>query len=286
MGLVNLKNNDDNTIILEPYRINSVIILIMKTLLLLISTIYYQQSIACSCRAIPILDSIAESDFIATAKILDVIPEQQKRWLADIDIEVISLYKGEKVDKLKIRHSSESSCGLDPPIDSTWLIFANKDKEGDLKFSLCSQSRQIDKEFEPYIERKYVDYSKKLMETKLEILKYLDKKRIYLSNEYKLRTAFTKQCLKDFNGIEVKANKFALYKVSLDAQFNVNNIDPLIEFTDERLKENLLNCVYGSVKIFSKDNQTEIPAITNIIVGLIYHPPIDGDESFIDEYIY
>ncbi len=206
--------------------------------------------------------------------------------LANIDIEIIDLYKGENINRLKIRHSSESSCGLNPPIESTWLIFANKNYDGDLQFSLCSQSSQIDKETKSYSELKYVNYSKKLIETKLQILKYIDNNRIHLTNEYQLNTAFTKQCLKDFNGIEVKKNKFALYKLHLDKQLTVNSIETLIEFADKRLQENLLNCVHDSVKVFSKNNQTEIPSSTNITVGLIYHPPIDGDESFIDEYIY
>jgi len=258
----------------------------MKILFLLLFTLYYQQGMACLCGAIPFLDEIADSDFIATAKILDVIPDKQKRSLAEIDIEMIHLYKGDYVNNLKIRYSPESSCGINPPIDSTWIIFANKNNEGDLKFSLCSGSSQIDKEFEPFVKQKYVAAYKERIETKLQILNYIGKERIYVLNEFELRTSFTKQCLKDFNGIEIKASNFALYELKLDSHLNINNIDPLIEFADEKLQENLLTCLYDSVKVFSKNNQTETPYSTNIIVGLIYHPPIDGDESFIDEYLF
>ncbi|MCF6317690.1 MAG: hypothetical protein L3J83_00170 [Proteobacteria bacterium] len=256
----------------------------MKILTLLVFLLLYQQSLACSCGAVPILDRMAKSDFIATVKILDLVPDQQKKSLANVNIEIINLYKGENVNKLKIRHSSESSCGLQMPIDSTWLIFAKKNSEGDLKIGACSQSSQLDKKFKPFIKQKYVDAYQQTMNTTLQILNYLNTKGINLSNEYKLRTFFTKQCFKDFNGIEVKENKFALYEVDIDSQLNIYHIEPLIEFKDERLQENLLNCLNESVKVYRKNKQTEIPSSTSIIVGLIYHPPIDGNESFIDEY--
>jgi hypothetical protein len=122
------------------------------------------------------------------------------------------------------------------------------------------------------------------MASKLELLDFLKDENIHLKDELGLRPYFSKGCLKDFNGIEVETHRFSLYELTIDNELNVLMVEPIKEFDNEDLHEDLLTCVNKSVKIYQKDDQIEIPENTKITVGLFYTPGFDGDQSTFDIY--
>ena len=256
----------------------------MKIILFFLLILVSQQGLTCSCAADTPLANITRSEFVATVKILNVTPDTQNKHYNDVDIEILDLYKGNKISSLKNYGIEESTCGIYTPKDTTWLIYAYRHIDGYLRYDLCTDSKQLDKKINFYnYPNAEIDH-KKPAESNLELLEYLKKENIHLNDEYGLRTHFSNECLKDFNGIEVQTHRFALYELTIDNLLNIKIIKSLKEFDNENLQENLLSCVNKSVKVYKKHEQIQIPENTKIIVGLFYNPAVDGEESFIDQW--
>lgn len=236
---------------------------------------------ACSCGIVPLMDRIPMSDFIATAKILKISPDKENSELHNIEIEIINLYKGQPTKYLKIHSVLNSSCAFYTPENSEWLIFASKNKSGDLSFGYCSGAKRLDRKFDsdryPHAEKNY----KKSIELKLQVLEYLKNYEIQTSNEFELITSFSNGCLKNFKGYEVETDRFALYELTIEIDLSIIEVKALKEFDNDNLKSDLLNCVKESVKVYTRKKETEISNNTKIIIGLYYYASERGNESFI-----
>jgi hypothetical protein len=243
-----------------------------------------QHVFACSCDGQSPLINIARSDFVAKVNILNVSPDINDSNFSDVEIGILDLYKGDETSLLKNYSVSESMCGIETLKDTTWLIYANRNNNGYLNYDLCTGSKQLDKKFKSYKYPNAQDKYDKYMESKLELLEYLKDEDIQFNDELGLRPYFSKECLKDFNGIEVKTHRFSLYEITIDDELNILMVEPIKEFDNEDLHEDLLTCVNKSVKIYQKDDQIEISENTKITVGLFYTPGFDGDQSTIDIY--
>tara|TARA_R110002049_G_scaffold133950_1_gene293354 strand:- start:7041 stop:7820 length:780 start_codon:yes stop_codon:yes gene_type:complete len=257
----------------------------MKKILLTILFIAISSKLlACSCGIVSLMDRIPKSDFIATAKIIKISPDKENPDLHDIQIEIIDLYKGQATGNLKIYSALNSSCAFFTPENSEWLIFASKNKNGDLSFGYCSGAKRIDRKFDsdryPHAEKNY----KKSIELKLQVLEYLKKSEIQTLNEFGLRTSFSSGCLKNFKGYEVKTDRFALYELTVESDLSISEIKALKEFDNDNLKTDLLNCVRESVKVYTRKKETEILNRTKIIIGLYYYASERGNESFIGQF--
>ena len=257
----------------------------MKKILLTILFIAISSKLlACSCGIVPLMDRIPMSDFIATAKILKISHDKENSNLHDIQIEIINLYKGQPTSNLKIYSVLNSSCAFYTPENSEWLIFASKNKSGELSFGYCSGAKRLDKKFNseryPHAEKNY----KKSIELKLQVLEYLKKSEIQTSNEFGLRTSFSNGCLKDFKGYEVKSDRFALYELTVESDLSISEAKSLKEFDNENLKADLLNCVRESIKVYTRKKEPEISNKTKIIIGLYFYASERGNESFIGQF--
>jgi hypothetical protein len=254
---------------------------IMKKTLVILLFLGIQQIFACSCATISLMDRIPISDFIATAKILKVEPDKENSDLHNIQIEIIHLYKGEAINHLKIYSSLNSSCAFFTPENSEWLIFASENKNSELSFGFYSGAKRLDRKFDseryPYAEKNY----KKSIELKLQVLEYLKKSEIQVSNEFGLRTSFSNGCLKGFKGYEVKTDRFTLYELTVESDLSISEVQSLKEFDNKNLKVDLLNCVRESIKIYTRKKEPEILNKTKIIIGLYYYASERGNESFI-----
>lgn len=256
---------------------------IMKKILIVLF-FGFQQVFACSCATIPLMDRIPRSDFIATAKIIKVEPDEENSDLHDIQIEIIDLYKGKAITHLKINSSLHSSCPFFTPEDSEWLIFASENEHGELSFGFCSGAKRLDRKFNseiyPYAETNY----NKSIALKLQVLKFLKTEGIMSINEYKLRSSFSNSCLREFKGIEIKGERFALYELMVEDDLSISNVKALKEFDNMEIKSNLLQCIVESVKVHRRNKETNILKRTKIIIGLYYYPAQRGNESFIGQF--
>ncbi len=256
----------------------------MKETLVILFLFSINKIFACSCAIVPLMDRISMSNFIATAKILKISPDKENSSLHDIEIEIIDLYKGQATSHLKIYSALNSSCAFYTPENSEWLIFASKNKNGNLSFGYCSGAKRLDGKIDskkyPHAEKNY----KKSIELKLQVLEYLKNSEIQTLNKFGLRTSFFNDCLKSFKGNEVKTDRFALYELTVENDLSISEVKALKEFDNDNLKTDLLNCVRESVKIYTRKKETEISNRTKIIIALYYYASERGNESFIGRF--
>lgn len=113
-----------------------------------------------------------QSQFVAKAKILKVTPDSANNDYHDADIELITLYKGERRAKIKILSVRNSSCFFLPSVNSTWIIFVSV-SGGTLSFGSCSGSLELDRVFDTaQYPNAGENYSKKIA-LKQQVLEYL-----------------------------------------------------------------------------------------------------------------
>ena len=73
-----------------------------KSLLLFFLILISKETFSCSCINTPLLEKYQRSDFVAKIKITKVIQDENNKDYHDIDFELISIYKGESINKIKI----------------------------------------------------------------------------------------------------------------------------------------------------------------------------------------
>ena len=232
-----------------------------------------------------VIDRYANSDFVATVNVLNVDSEKDENYL-NLQIEILELYKGNQTDLLKIP-KSRGTCGIYTPENTKWLIFASKDKNGNLTFGYCSGAKQINKKFDSKRLKKYphveIDH-KRNIERKIELLRYLKKEKIKPQNEFKLHSSFSLESMKKFKGYEVNKDKFALYELTIDKDLSVLTVKELKAFDNEKLSMELLEFISENVSIGRKGKLNEIPEQTKIVLGLYYYPPEEENASFIGTF--
>lgn len=236
---------------------------------------------ACSCNSVFLMDRIANSDFIALAKILDVAPDKANSSQHTIEIEILDLFKGENISSLNIYSALNSSCAFYTPPNSTWLIFASKNKNGTLGFGYCSGAERLDRKFNS---KKYPNAEKnhkKSIERQIGILEYLRKEQIDPHNEFRLRNSFSNSCLKAFKGIETNNDEFALYELTVKRDLTIKKVRTIKDFGAEKLNLGLLECIEEDLVIYNRNKENGIKHKTKIIIGLHYYPPEKEHKSFI-----
>ncbi len=256
----------------------------MKNVIIFLLILFFQQTVACDCAVVPLMERIANADFIATAKILEIKSDKVNPNFHNIEIEIIDLFKGNYESHLKINSVLNSSCAFFTPENTTWLIFAKQNINGDLSFGYCSGALQLDREFKseryPNADRNY----KNSIELKLQILQYLKNANIKPRNEFRLKTNISSQFLADFKGFEVQKEHFAFYELTVDKDLSIKKVNVLKEFDNDNLKHDLLKSVRENIEVYTPQRENVIDNKTQIIIALYYYPAEQGNECFISQF--
>ena len=256
---------------------------LMKKAILISFLLIANYSFSCECSIVKLIDRFQKSEFIAKVKIIKVSEYNAENYYQNAEIEIIDLFKGSKINNIKISNNLRSSCGLYVPENSVWLIFAQIDNNGNLSFGYCSGSKQIDKNM---VSKEYPNAEKNRknsIERKLSVLKFLSSQNTKNTNEYNLILTYSKACENDFKGYEVQKTKFAVYEITIEKDLTISTIEPLQEFDNKQLSEEILKCMKENLKV---DNR-KISEIDNPTkVGMIYYYYEAGKEykSFISEF--
>lgn len=256
----------------------------MKYILLIILTFYAQQLFACECESEQFMNLFTRSDFIATARILEITPDSENENRHYSKIEIIDLYKGEHITNLIIYSNLNSSCAFLPPENSLWLLFANKNKNGEVGIGFCSGSQQMDRKFKNDRNSRADKNHKKSNNRKIQFLEYLKSVAIEPKNEFELGFLIEPGSLKKFNNIAVKGDRFALYELTINKDLSIKTVKALKEFDNEKLKADLLQSVFENIKIYHPKSEKEIKNETKIIIGLHYYEADKKYESFISQH--
>lgn len=256
---------------------------IMKVLIFLFTLMISQQVFACTCKTASPLFKVARSDFIATVNILNVTPDIENKHMKDVEIEILDLFKGDKISILKTYSTiNGNSCGVYTSKGATWLIFAYKNNDDELIYDLCSGSKNLDKTSNFYNQPNAKAVYKSSLNSNIELLEYLKDEDIKLNDNFGLRTFISEECLKGYNGIDPGKRTFALYEITIDSLSNIKMINAVKEFENKALKSDLLSCLNKSVTISKDDEKMDVPKNTKIMVALFYNPARDINKSFIN----
>ena len=264
----------------------------MKKLLTLFILLLTNSLFACVCMRPSLMDLTAKADFIATAKILSVNKDSENEDIHNIQIEILELFKGPKVDSLKLHSRLNSSCGFYTPKNTTWLIFAYKGKDGMLSFGYCSGSETMSEKWDSELySKKYsnaeldklnASYLDKV-KSKIEVLEYLRESKIKPINEFDLKPHFIDDCLKNIRGFDEKTERFSLFELTINEDLSIQKVLALKEFENEELALNLMECVKSRILV-SAGKDKAIPNKSKIIIGLYYYPANGKRASFISKY--
>lgn len=251
-------------------------------ILVCLFVLVYTSSFGCRCSTNTTLEYYRGADFVATARIVTIQPDSQNQRYHDITIDIITLYKGEPIDSLKITSILNSSCAFYTPEGSTWLIYASKDSNGVLSFGSCSGSLQLDRQFD---ETKYAGLTRNYAERirlKEETLNYLKAHKDVANNPYKLTVNYTDDCINIFKGFQV-TNRMAIYEVKVSANFAIKNIQVPRSFNNKDLSARIIDCLKQNLRISSKE-LPELPKDTSLLLIYYYYPGQENHQSFISQW--
>ncbi len=265
----------------------------MKALFTLLLALMGHQVFACVCFPMKLMERYIRSDFVATAKIIDIARDGQNEDFHTAEISIATLYKGSAINSLRIYTSLNSSCGFYTPKNTTWLIFASKNNSGDLVFGSCSGSEQVDKTYDSeYFVRKYTEEELiairakryKTIQQKLEVLQYIKDSDLYPTNEYRLKTYFMDECLWQPRSFTITTPPYAFYELAVDTNLKIKMIKPLKELGNAPLDAALLNCIKEHTILRGPKNKKSIPTDTKLTLCLYFYEGTDTYESFVSSF--
>ena len=218
-----------------------------------------------------ITERISTSDFIAKVKIKKIWLNSKNKKFHNIEIEVLDLYKGISTKKMKIYSAQMTSCAFFTPENTTWLVFASKDKDGILSFGFCSGSQNLDKNLSS-------------VQRKMQMLKYLKSQKISMTSKNNVAFVINSDSLKKFNGLTESKNNFALYEIVINKDLSIKSVKPIKEFQTNGINNEILEILKTKSKVYARNRESAISEEEKIIIPLFYYPKEKNDKSFISPY--
>lgn len=255
---------------------------LIKKLLLCFLMLIAKEAFSCSCANPPLIEKYQSSDFVATIKILKVIQDENNKDYHDIEFELINLYKGASINKLKIESVLNSSCSFLPSENTTWLIFASKSHKAFLRSGACSGNEQIDQAFDLVKYPNAAINYKKSIDLKLEVLDFIKANKIEVDNKFKLIPIDKGLCLDGLKGFNEK-ERFAVYELTVNPNLSIKKIRILKRFKNKDLSKKLTVCLRDNIKINTR-NLDEIPEKAKIIMVYFYYSTDKEYPSFIGKW--
>lgn len=197
------------------------------------------QAVACSCSHSLLTTKFERAKFVAKIKLLDIRPDLNDEEYHDADIQILELYKGSRLSKIKILSSLNSSCAFMPKVNSTWIVFA-QEWQGKLSFHYCSGSIDLTRRFSdpeyPEADRNF----KKEVKMKVQVLTFLSKQRIKKLNTEGLNVS--PQGLELIKGYK-NNNRFAVFQVDVNSNLSITKVSSLKKFQNRNLQKAVLSSV-------------------------------------------
>ena len=230
---------------------------------------------ACVCVNRGVTEYFQQSDFVAKAKITKITPDPKNEMYHDAELEIIALYKGESIKKIKIASELSTSCAFLPAVNSTWIIFASK-WQGVLSFGFCSGGLNFSQTFDPV---KYPSGGRhyfKSIALKQQVLEYLSSNKLLNPNPHSL-TAFN-PTLSKIKGYKNK-DGIAVFQVDLKTDLSIS----AVRIVKPSENDALTNAVFDSMKkdvMLVKHPNKKAPETSQMILFCYYYEK-DTGESYV-----
>ncbi len=138
-----------------------------KILIFLVLNGFFQTAEACRCSP-NFFESCINADFIGEVKITKTYKKESSdaaHRYYKVDVETITVYKGEKQQTLYFYGSNDStswgSCDLTVAPNTTWLVYSTKDVRGNFSIGACTPSHKVRSTFNLYDS---LAYGKKMLD--------------------------------------------------------------------------------------------------------------------------
>gem|GEM_PF-1100146 len=244
----------------------------MKYLLTLLILLLGNQAFACRCSFPSPIDGFTSGDFVGRIKIIKVYPNHDNEELYKADVEILEYFKGPKITSIFIAGRSDgkigSSCAVFYPEGSDLLVVAANDRNGKLRFGMCSF--KID----------FKNNSRSDLRN-LEVIRAMSAYDSTFTGKFNsIISSNFSEFLETRKGITL-SEKFAIFEVTLDDRVNPSQVKVVKGFDsilDDEIINELLNSTW-KIKFYRSDY--EIEGVIKVIVPVYYYPKQDEYDSFI-----
>jgi hypothetical protein len=247
----------------------------MKSLLTLFIIVLSNQALACRCSFSNPSDRFVSADFVGRIRIVKVYPNEAEDSYYKADVDIIEHFKGDKIKSIYIAGQSDgglgSSCDVFYPEGSDLLVFARTDSDGRISFGMCSF---------PIDFKNNRDQNQRDLETMRALSKY--DSTLTAKYEPIISSSFS-EFLESKKGIELD-EKYALFEVVLDDQFNpseVNLIKGFADMIDSEIVKELFKSTW-EIRFYRKEDSVEGPL--KVIVPVYFYPGEKGEKSFLSKF--
>lgn len=219
------------------------------------------------------------ADFVAEIKITKVYENDGEEELYKSDIQILNLYKGDRLNSIYIAGRSDkrmgSSCSIFIPEGTELIAYGYKNKEGKTTIGMCSGLS--------YTKNHHYRNADKIQKEK-EMLSVLRNENIELSNRIHFDTnGMLNAELEKFKGIELD-KEFAIFKIDFSSDLKVKEVNVISGFRkdlDKKLVEILKSIQWRS---FENGVRNKVPENTSILFEIHYYPNEKGNSSFLSRH--
>ena len=176
-------------------------------------------------------------------------------------------------------------CGIYTPLNSTWLIFANRNQEGTLSFGYCSRSVQLDPTANPYFDalaKSRFDSSMSRMLHVLDFLKEYQNTFTVTTNVMVSENSWRDSSLK---GFEEQAYNFAAYELVSEPGQTLNQIQTLKSFQNKQLTDTIKERL-KKAKIYPYPKNAKADSPQKLLILFFFYAKEDIYPSFVSRYFY
>jgi hypothetical protein len=231
---------------------------------------------ACICVGKGVVDYFQESEFVAKAKIIKISPDPKNSDYHEAVIEVIHLYKGERLNKIKIMSAVNSSCRFLPVENATWIIFAQR-WEGTLSFGFCSGSLDMTETFDTIPYPSTAKIQSNTIKLKEDVISFLSKKSIFNPNSSMLSAYNTE--IESFKGYKNR-NSFAVFQIDVNSNLSIAAIKQLKKFQNGKLNRLVFNSMKTKLTFVNKGEKPLAKSSRVILVCFFYQQRL-SEQNFV-----
>ena len=257
----------------------------MKKLVFIILLFFCSRIFACDCITFTLSEYYQRADFIAIGKIVQVDSSEHNNTYRDVEIEIIHLYKGKKITKLKLENHQKTLCSIYTPLNSTWLFYADTLPDGSLYLNACTRQSRIDQS--PYYTTDSLLKEKiqASLKRELKVLDFLQQTNSSFPKHNGLFLSFNSGTRKKLIGFEEPAYNFSAFELVFNAEMKLDEIIILKSFENPQLADQLKEQLKG-VRLNSHSKITAEKKERRFLVLFFFYPPEKEYPGFVGQYFF